>query len=96
MSSPRKNVPSSAAGSHSDLKPGFTYNELWETMVDELRGVDIEPGDKTVKMLVAESGCSPNTASKRLNEMVERGEMVFMGYHKVGSAKEKVYRPAGS
>ena len=94
MSGRRKNVPASAAGSDPDLKPGFTHNELLNQIASEMRGVDIEPGDFTAAMLAKKSECSENAARSQLNKRVKSGEIIFVGWHKTGTAKEKVYREA--
>lgn len=72
-----------------------TDSDLLAEIAADIMGVEIQPGDLTASIVVAQviasgSMCSRNTAIERLKKMVRAGRMVCVGETK--GNREKVYR----
>lgn len=72
----------------------ITDNELLDSIAAELRGVELQPGDITVRLLAERSGCNLGTARHKLLMLERRGVLVCVGQTRNGQWWEKVYRKA--
>jgi ribosomal protein S25 len=73
---------------------GITENELLDSIAAEMRGVELQPGDITAKMLSDRSGCTVSAARHKLMVLERQGVIVYVGMHRAGQWWEKVYRKA--
>ena len=71
----------------------ITTNELLEEIAAEMLGVELQPGDITPSMIVERVGCSGNSAREKLAKLERAGKVIYVGRHRKGDAREKVYRP---
>jgi len=68
-------------------------NKLFEELAAEKAGIELQPGDLTVKIVMELKGCKNNRARDRLHELERKGRVTFIGWHKTGNGKEMVFRP---
>ena len=72
----RENLPDAGAGADrvvTDPKPGFSFQEFYNALVEENRPCHIEKGEFTCRQFAADAGISWRLAMYKLEALVEKG-----------------------
>jgi hypothetical protein len=75
----RKTVPVAGSEADPDLKPDFSFEELWAEIDREFgKYEERQPGDIDYHDIVERYGITENSAHNRMNKLVKSGKYRFV------------------